>query len=90
MRIKLNSLNPVIDSDLKNLIEEKYWVQRLNRRYPYKYGDQHKSFKNRVLRAILGCKKEIIGAFDTHQTCIGVMKMHMFLCWLCEKRSENP
>ena len=30
------------------------------------------------------------GAFDTHQTRIDVMKMHMFLCCLSEKMSENP
>ena len=31
-----------------------------------------------------------IGAFDTYQTSIDDMKMHKFLGWLAEKRSENP
>ena len=34
--------------------------------------------------------KMVIGAFDTQQASIDDMKMHMFLCCLAEKRSENP
>ena len=32
----------------------------------------------------------ILGVFDSLRTCIDVMKMRRFLCWLAEKRSENP
>ena len=31
-----------------------------------------------------------IGAFDPRQTRLDDMKMHMFLCCLADKRSENP
>ena len=49
-----------------------------------------KAVRTHVKFLLLYLCATILGAFDTHQTSIDVMKMHIFLCWLSEKTSENP